>query len=86
MLHSNAIDSMFSEVGTTEKLFKPRSLNGAFCRNLKQLICTIKSIKMCPKNITCRPAGGGARALHGAKCRALTQFRTCAYRFLSWTI
>ena len=37
--------------------FKPRLLNGAFCRNKKQLICTVKSIKMCPKNITCRPAG-----------------------------
>jgi len=24
----------------------------------KQLICTVKQIKMCPKNITCRPAGG----------------------------
>ena len=36
MLLSYAIDSMFSEVGTAEKRFKTKSLNGAFCRNLKQ--------------------------------------------------
>ena len=32
-----------------------RSLNDAFYRNIKQL--TVKLIKMCPKYITCRPAG-----------------------------
>jgi len=36
MSHSNAIDSMFSEVGTAEKLFKARSLYDAFCLNLKR--------------------------------------------------
>ena len=38
MLHSNATDSMFSEVGTAEQLFKPRSLNGAVCRILKRVV------------------------------------------------
>jgi len=36
MLHSNGIDSMFSEVGTAEKRFKARSLYYAFCLNLKR--------------------------------------------------
>jgi len=36
MLHSNAIDSMFSEVGTSEKPFKTRSLYDAFCRKSKR--------------------------------------------------
>ena len=36
MLYSNTFDLMFSEVGTAEKLFKTRWLNGAFCPNLKQ--------------------------------------------------
>ena len=35
MLHSNAIDSMFSEVGTPEK---PISLNGAVCLNLNDVL------------------------------------------------
>jgi len=35
-MHTNAIDSMFSEFGTAEKLFKTWLLNGAFCRNLKR--------------------------------------------------
>jgi len=38
MLHSHAIDLMFSEVGNAEKLFKTRSLNCAFLRNLKQCL------------------------------------------------
>jgi len=36
MLHSTDIDSMFSEFGTAQKLFKTRSFNGAFCHNLKR--------------------------------------------------
>jgi len=44
------------EVGTSENILKMGSLNCAFCRNIKQLIYTVKSIKMCPKDITCRPA------------------------------
>ena len=36
MLQSNAFDLMFSEIGNAVKLLKPRSLNCAFCRNLKR--------------------------------------------------
>ena len=36
MSHSNAIDSMFSEVGTAEKPFKARSLYDAFCLSSKR--------------------------------------------------
>ena len=35
-MHTNAIDSMHSEVGTAEIPFKTRLLNGAFCRNMKR--------------------------------------------------
>ena len=33
MLPYNVTDAMFSEVGAANKLVKPRSLNGAVCRN-----------------------------------------------------
>ena len=39
------------------EFFKMRSLNGAFCRNIK-LICTVKSIKMCPKSLLTGPVWG----------------------------
>ena len=36
LVHTNAIDSMFSEVATAENSFKTKSINCAFFRNLKR--------------------------------------------------
>ena len=36
MSHYNGTDSMFSEIGTAEKLFKARSLYDAFCLSSKR--------------------------------------------------
>ena len=44
----------------------------------KQLICTVKSIKMCPPKITCRQTGeGGARVL-----RALGRSTTAHHMYI----
>ena len=51
MVHSVAIWNDVLEFGTAETIIKTRSLNGAFCRNMKQIIYTVKSIKMCPKTL-----------------------------------
>jgi len=44
MLHSKAIDSIFWEVGTAEKILKTRSLNGAFCCNMESMTCLPASL------------------------------------------
>ena len=67
MLQSNALDSMFSEVGTAGKPFKTRSLKCAFWRNLKRCFGSMNCWEN--KNINRSPTGTFCRKLKRCKMR-----------------